>query len=504
MRILNVEANNILCFETVRLEKLSTTVLVSGPNNSGKSSLISFLYGCLSGKANPLDFRRYASDHVPTLTVDLVLDKGERIFCTVTCPENNKSLRVHFDHETGLYRCISDFYDTNRRGLGEPTLRDCACVLLTSARRLQSYSAESGAQAIDLHDGTLKNVNPLVDHALGYSNTSRELFIHGAKEILGLDIVCEAVDGGRKAGVRLAGGEIRPLEDLGGGVAHVLWLVAAVASLDGKVFFVEEPENDIHPSALKKLCRFMQDNQRNNQYFVSTHSHLVLRFLASDTASVIEISRDSAEGISTANLLETNEERLTLLQTLGYSLSDYDLHCAWLLLEESSMESLIRRFLLPMFCPNLQGKLRTVSARGETNVPASFEDFHRLMVYARLSPIYYQRCWVAIDAGNRGAGIIEGIRKDHPDFPADRLFQWSQEKAERYFPKCFQDEFTSEIEAVAGSKQERYARKSAFYLKVFSWLDEDYDRAKVELESSASELIEKLREIEEFVRKLEP
>ena len=64
--------------------------------------------------------------------------------------------------------------------------------------------------------------------------------------------------------------------------------------------------------------------------------------------------------IPNAKCYELNEaeERRNALERLGYDLSDYDLWKAWLILEESSAERLIREYLIPWFIPELQGRLR--------------------------------------------------------------------------------------------------------------------------------------------------
>jgi hypothetical protein len=70
------------------------------------------------------------------------------------------------------------------------------------------------------------------------------------------------------------------------------------------------------------------------------------------------------------------------LEELGYDFFDFDLWRAWLFLEESSAEVLIRDHFIRWFFPELSYKIRTFSAGGSGKIISRFEDFDRLFILA--------------------------------------------------------------------------------------------------------------------------
>ena len=76
-------------------------------------------------------------------------------------------------------------------------------------------------------------------------------------------------------------------------------------------------------------------------------------------------------------IIEEND-RINILTKMGYELIDFLTWNAWLILEESSAERIIREYFIKWFTPKLVGKLRTISANGRDNVKPRLFDFLRL------------------------------------------------------------------------------------------------------------------------------
>lgn len=91
---------------------------------------------------------------------------------------------------------------------------------------------------------------------------------------------------------------------------------------------------------------------------------------------------------------------------MGYDFFDFDLWSAWLILEESSAERIIREYLIPWFVPELKGRLRTYSANSLSEVETKFRDFNNLFVFLHLQPTYKNLAWVVVDGGEEEAKII--------------------------------------------------------------------------------------------------
>ncbi|MCH8024248.1 MAG: hypothetical protein IIB43_06015, partial [Candidatus Marinimicrobia bacterium] len=124
--------------------------------------------------------------------------------------------------------------------------------------------------------------------------------------------------------------------------------------------------NDIHPKALKGLLSLIAEKYETNQFIVTTHSHIVTKYLGSNPNSkVFEVKVSFENRIPSSEIEEVAsdvEARRSLLESLGYELIDVDMWESWLILEESSAEKIIREYLIPWFVPKLVGKLRTFSA----------------------------------------------------------------------------------------------------------------------------------------------
>ncbi|RZK14344.1 MAG: ATP-binding protein, partial [Flavobacterium sp.] len=97
---------------------------------------------------------------------------------------------------------------------------------------------------------------------------------------------------------------------------------------------IEEPENDLHPTALKALLDLVVESSADNQFVVSTHSNIVLRHLgAENSARVYQVSTEFGVLPTTARfeLVDaTPDARLAALGNLGYSLTDFELWDGWL------------------------------------------------------------------------------------------------------------------------------------------------------------------------------
>jgi predicted ATPase len=305
---------------------------------------------------------------------------------------------------------------------------------------------------------------------------------------------------GKEVGLVLPDGSLVSVETMGEGTPSVLSLLAHLCIARGHLFLIEEPENDIHPKALKALLDFIICKSSENQFLVSTHNNIVLKMLGgAPDAHVfsLEMCLDPRDQIptSTCRLLDdAPEPRLRLLQELGYEPSDLYFYDAYLILEESSAERIIRDFLIPHMFPKLQGRLRTIAAGGISKVEPCFDDFHRLFVYLHTAPQYRNRAWVAVDAGPEGEVVVSRLKEKFSVWDQNRFKCFAASNFEKYYPPTFQDK----VERVLALRNNLACTKEKGRLAedVVAWCFEHPDDATQWFKQSAKDVVALLDEIQ--------
>jgi len=293
---------------------------------------------------------------------------------------------------------------------------------------------------------------------------------------------------------------------MGEGVANMLGLITHLCiAKKSKIFLIEEIENDIHPKALKALLKLIAEKALSNQFFISTHSNIVMKYLGAEpNAKIFNVTNDLRDGaisnLALSQIKEVSnepEERRKVLEDLGYEFYDFDLWSNWLFLEESSAEILIRDYLIQWFIPTLFGKIRTFSANGKSNLSPKFDDFNRLFVFLHLQATYKNKAWVLIDGGVEEAKIIQTMKETYSKsgWNESNFAQFKEHDFELYYPSKFQAQVT-EILAIKNTTERREAKKSLLE-EVKNWIKDNQELAKSEFEKSAADVIEKLKSIEE-------
>jgi predicted ATP-dependent endonuclease of OLD family len=265
-----------------------------------------------------------------------------------------------------------------------------------------------------------------------------------------------------------------------------------------KLFLIEEPENDLHPQALKALLDAIIAASEDNQFIITTHNSIVLtRLGAIHGTRVIETSSSDAR-IPSSNYrdISTSEERLEALRQIGYGYADFYLGEGWLIFEESSAERIIRDWLIPWFAPRLRS-LRTVAAGGTSRVTALAQSLAEMLVFAHLEEMYRYRAWVLVDGDESGKQVVEKLRAMYATWPPDNFSCWQEKEFESYYPERFQDKVAL-IKATSDSARRREMKRNLLH-EVLAWIAEDPETARQEFETSAADVIDRLTRISERV-----
>lgn len=473
--------------------------MIIGANNAGKSTVLRGLHLLQGGTSDPFPDVRTGTTEA---TIEIELINGGNAQGWITRGWDDKftfTAQVH----TGDRRSGNLHFTINRNGQTQqgdlrrpPTEPNHFIVPFLSKRKSITYHEdirEQNVLSISPDVSTLaaklsRLGNPAYPFHTSYSSA--------CESILGFVVTAIPSPSGQRPGIYLPDGQTIPIDQLGEGVPNIAAFLANLAVSEQKLFLVEEPENDLHPQALKALLDLIIESSSRNQFVVSTHSNIVVRHLCSASNSLLYQIKPKRTGLPIESEIsavpDTTDARLAVLSDLGYSLSDLELWDGWLILEEASAERIVRDYLIPWFVPTLS-RLRTISAGGASKVNALFEDLHRLFLFTHLTPIYQNRSWVLVDGDEAGKFALEKLRQKFGSKYERRLRSFTATAFESYYPKPFSEA----VEEALAHKDDRVRREAKRQLlqSVRTWLDADRSRGKVALEESAAEVISLLQEV---------
>jgi len=315
--------------------------------------------------------------------------------------------------------------------------------------------------------------------------------------VLGFRVSSIASPHGHQAGILVGGDDYIPIEDMGEGVSSLLGLITDLCVADGNLFLIEEPENDIHPEGLKTILQVIAEKSSNNQFIISTHSNIVMKYLGSEPDSkIFNVELQYQPGtVPTSTIHEIGsapEERMRVLRQLGYEFYDFDLWEGWIILEESSAEIIIRDYLVPWFAPRLS-RVRTISAGGTGKMEAVFDDFYRLFLFTHLQPQYKGRTWVIADSDESGVEVIQRLAAKYASWSPEYFRTWTETDFERYYPSRFAADIDA---ALSKNGQAKRSAKDSLLSAVKQFCNEHAEEAERDFKKSASEVISVLQEIE--------
>lgn len=497
MKIDCLRIKGIRCFEDTGWIDLSSRCnIFVGQNNAGKSTL---LKGILSTQGMPFVEDQMSGDIRPGST-NVSYEIGIREAPTIFAVRTNQGLL----HDFILFRDIrgmryprGTLTDQSMEPNGKfPSQRPQNQIIPFIARRKafsfnHSVDRESSRQI----NGTLQNLYSRIDYIVSGHPRNAE-FQAAVKAIVGLNIATQPSGQGKEAGFYFDDDHFITLERMGDGVSEIVALTVEMCLERNKVFVLEEPETNLHPSGLKALLAVVRNSSTENQFIIATHSNTVVRELASDeTTKVFRVSRTGEDARDPSEVTEvprTPTAHRSLLRELGYEFADFDLHDGWLFLEEASAETFFRHVLIPWFAPELRGRIRTFSAVGVSNIEPTITEFTRLVTFVHLEPAYRGRMWVRVDGDEEGERTVTHLRKtfDHLDDRSASTFK--ERNFEKYYPVRFQERVDAILEL---PKKERNAAKDTLRSEVLEWSRENTEDAKAEWAQSAGEQIELLRDI---------
>lgn len=520
MQISEIRIRNIKSIIDSEWIQLSPKInVLIGKNNSGKSIFIKSIYQLQNQKS----------------LEDSDIRTGEREACIEFRFKNydHKIVKIQCPHEGNLGGYLKNHQyedivrikfskgdDNKSRGpkiyskVAHPCLDvpfsdkepDNYIYPLLSKRKFVNYNVLVSQEIVSRVDDTFNNIIGKVDNLTNPSMLAHRKYQETCNDILGFDIFSFQISTGKNVGYYCKYADFFiPINLMGDGTLNIIEFLVYLCVAENKLFLIEEPENDIHPEALKKLLSLIIEKSANNQFIITTHSNIVMKYLGSEQDSKIfhfTLSNDS--NILKTSIIEVSsstEERRAILEELGYDLFDYNIWSAWLILEESSAECIIRDYIIPWFFPHRSNKLRIVASGGVTEIEPKFNEFNRLFIFLHLEPMYKNRAWVFVDGDDVGKETIRKLKEIYSKsgWNQDNFRTFSKENFEEYYPDVF-DQDKEEIFKETNRDKKRNLKKQLIE-KIKCWIGGNGDLAKEKFKESASEIIELVKLIDKSMKR---
>ena len=498
MHITYLKLQDFRSFESTNPIIFDKINILVGANNSGKSTILKAIHLLQTGGTDIYaDIRKGASYSIIELGID-------GIFNALSWPTGligHGIAQLHFQANVGLNFNINMENGTNS-SIGQVSNNEPNNLLVPflSKRKTISYHEDVRSQYSYSVEANMSFLAARLSRISNPQFPKYDFYKKACEEILGFVVTSIPSDGGHRPGAYMSNQERLYIDQMGEGVANIVFLLSNLAVSENKIFLIEELENDLHPKALKALLDLIIESAKTNQFFISTHSNIVVRHLAAEAESkLFNISIEESCNPPKAVIAEVErspEARLSVLRDLGYSFSDFELWDGWLILEESSAERIIRDYLIPWFAPKLS-RVRTLAVGGTSKVEPTFEDFHRLVRFTHLEEAYKNKAWVLVDGDESGRNIVAQLIDKYKTWDSDKFQCFEKTQFEYYYPEFFTNEVKAALETL--DKKEKKDAKKQLLENVITWLDEDKQRGKTALKESAGEVISLLRAIEKSI-----
>ncbi|GGH71728.1 putative ATP-dependent endonuclease of OLD family [Filimonas zeae] len=527
MHIKSLQLNNFRCFTEAHLDFSKGINIITGVNNSGKSSIIKAIYRLQQEYSiDQSDIRINESyleillnikdisveDHATfSHTKQMLNSKTEHAYVKFSISIFGSSSSMITEQETQSPLTLKDYNSVNnnerpftREFISLPNSEEKQNLFYPFfAKRKRNYSGTQFGKTNTF--AIYEDFQNLAAKVLKTSNNYRfrEKFQTLCKELMGFDIaIIPGENNESKLGIYAGNNKTIPIESMGEGVINILGLIIILLTEEGKVFLIEELENDLHPQVLKKLLNLIVEKSARNQFIISTHSNITLKYLGSVPDSKIFCieaieHNDQFHNLNTSVIKAIDNsvsERKKVLELLGYDFHDFEMYSAYIIFEESTAERFFREYLIPFYFPNLKGKIRTIASQGAADVESKFKDLNNLFLFLHTSSIYENRVWVITDGDSAGLNAIEKLKERYKSWNPEHFINLKNNCLEDYYPSPFQNH----IDKIRAEKDrlKRQTKKGELVEKVLEWLTNP-DSEKSEYKQKISEFIEIIANISE-------
>ena len=428
MRITEINLTNVACFSGEHSIQLSPKInIIVGKNNSGKSTIIKTIKTLQSGNSNFNHNKNMARIGTEESFAMIKFENADKKLINtfaqhISHPpkEFTNTVAIYFMDEIAKTRLIPNSteppfdrkkYDRHDNfPAKEP---DNPFIYFLSRRKTVGFDSQLNEEATYRVSDSLRNLPARVNHIRNTDFETVQQYVSYCKNIVGMEIGISATRDGGELGFYVGQSTYIPINAMGEGSANLVGLITELCLCKNKIFLIEELENDLHPEALRAMLDLIIEKSEINQFIITTHSNIVVRHLgAEESTKTFSIEMEIQQKLPSSKIKDiTNKPKLKaeLLKKLGYDIFDFGLYSGYLILEESTAESIINQILIPWFVPRLAGRLRTIAASGVDDIEPRVIDFHRLFVFTHTSEIYTDRAWVRLDGDTAGKRIRDTL-----------------------------------------------------------------------------------------------
>ena len=225
---------------------------------------------------------------------------------------------------------------------------------------------------------------------------------------------------------------------LGAGAQNIIYFVAAVVYLDEyDLMLIDEPELHLHPEIQKKLGNIFRSLSRefNIQFIIATQSPFIISNLTQEDNVFIMKEKDDKIIAEKQNSFVN----VAVAMELGCEPKDVGAPENFILLEEASMETLLRKVNKRFFKRNIQ----FIACSGVNDLPTKDEAIRNIISHNQIlkcTPIYISKYFIVTDK------LTNKIKEDSKIVKiqgklGERFIELDCESLEDSYPDCYLNKF---------------------------------------------------------------
>lgn len=472
MIIKSLQLKNIKSFADEKFNFKKSIAIFSGRNNSGKSTALQSLLFFQLGHANINNswLRKFESNG--KVEVEFFDQESGRIFQNLS--------PTHFKAELGANLKLFHKRASQPDWMEFSALTNMVdrgfLVPLLSLRNQGNILSQTNASQANMITGNYIHLGSKIEQIMYIpEDPICVLYTKFCSEMFGFVVRLKQTNDGRMPGLIIDKTNGIDIQDMGAGVMQMVGMVADMLLNDNKVFLIEEPENDIHPKALRVLCDIILERSKCNQFIISTHSSTIIQGLGVGSDS--ELYKFNCELVNRLPVTTVisdvrGVDRLDVLADLGYSLSDFGLWEGYIIFEEQSAEYLFREVIFDWVDSTMRSKIRSIACKSYSTVEQRFESINHQMVNVHLAQVYKNKCLVLIDEGPDEASVLNKMKgiycKGENGWSPEFFKALSKHDIEDYYPA----HFMADVKVIKDELEwkRRQDQKGALVKKLVGWI----------------------------------